>query len=297
MGVDRELSVAHFRGLLEKEIQTLTNYCSEWKNILKLTSDIPEDVRGDIMVAVGQAELLMKERFSQFKRLIDMCENNQGEKKITCLDLQGFWDIVYFQVEDVAKKFSNLEEIKNNGWNDLEHKPPHLIQKKKMAPFKPFCVKSKKGNSALKAHIMAARQKLLDEKKTESSNELHVISIANGNCHAEDKTVTRAVPARESIGKKTSDEDGKGRKACSPMKSPEKAVFDAGFFRVETPVKENIVAKQFTPGKSEQKVLASTVLKERVHGSPVVHKDYSPCMRVTRSMKAKGIQSRKLQLY
>ncbi|XP_069939154.1 uncharacterized protein [Cherax quadricarinatus] len=79
-------------------------------------------------------------------------------------------------------------------------------------------------------------------------------------------------------------------------KSPEKAVFDAGFFKVETPVKKKVVEKQFTPGKPDQKVLASTLLKERLNNSPFVHKDYSPCIRVTRSMKAKGVSSRKLTL-
>lgn len=52
------------------------------------------------MEFTGQAELLMKERFSQFSGLIDDCEFNRGEKTITCQDLQGFWDIVDFQVSN-----------------------------------------------------------------------------------------------------------------------------------------------------------------------------------------------------
>lgn len=50
--------------------------------------------------AVGQARLLMKERFKQFAGLVDDCELGRGEKKTTCMDLQGFWDMVYFQVGD-----------------------------------------------------------------------------------------------------------------------------------------------------------------------------------------------------
>ena len=46
----------------------------------------------------GQADLLMKERFKQFRGLIKNCEFNTGEQKTTIQDLQGFWDIVYFQV-------------------------------------------------------------------------------------------------------------------------------------------------------------------------------------------------------
>lgn len=48
--------------------------------------------------AVGQARLLMKERFNQFGGLVDDCEFARGEKVTTCTDLQGFWDMVYFQV-------------------------------------------------------------------------------------------------------------------------------------------------------------------------------------------------------
>ena len=48
--------------------------------------------------AVGQARLLMKERFKQFSGLVDDCEFGRGEKITTCTDLQGFWDMVYFQV-------------------------------------------------------------------------------------------------------------------------------------------------------------------------------------------------------
>jgi len=47
---------------------------------------------------VGQARLLMKERFKQFSGLVDDCELGRGEKITTCTDLQGFWDMVYYQV-------------------------------------------------------------------------------------------------------------------------------------------------------------------------------------------------------
>lgn len=48
--------------------------------------------------AVGQARLLMKERFAQFSGLVDDCDLGRGERITTCMDLQGFWDMVYYQV-------------------------------------------------------------------------------------------------------------------------------------------------------------------------------------------------------
>jgi len=40
----------------------------------------------------------MSERFKQFIGLVDNCEFKTGEKEVTCTDLEGFWDMVYFQV-------------------------------------------------------------------------------------------------------------------------------------------------------------------------------------------------------
>lgn len=54
--------------------------------------------RDQIRTVVGQARLLMKERFGQFSGLVDDCDLGRGEKITTCTDLQGFWDMVYFQV-------------------------------------------------------------------------------------------------------------------------------------------------------------------------------------------------------
>lgn len=38
------------------------------------------------------------ERFKQFEGLVDNCEYKRGEKETTCSDLDGFWDMVNFQV-------------------------------------------------------------------------------------------------------------------------------------------------------------------------------------------------------
>ena len=55
-------------------------------------------VQGQIRTTIGQAKLLMNQRFKQFSGLVDDCEFNQGEKETTCTDLKGFWEMVYFQV-------------------------------------------------------------------------------------------------------------------------------------------------------------------------------------------------------
>ena len=39
------------------------------------------------------------------------------------MNTQGFWDMVYFQVEDVEKKFEHLSELERNGWKERAQKP------------------------------------------------------------------------------------------------------------------------------------------------------------------------------
>lgn len=53
---------------------------------------------GQIRTTIGQAELLMGQRFRQFSGLVDHCEFKTGEKEVGCTDLQGFWDMIYYQV-------------------------------------------------------------------------------------------------------------------------------------------------------------------------------------------------------
>lgn len=70
------------------------------KNILLFIS-----VLGEIRTSVGLARLLMGQKLLQFKGLIDDAEFKTGEKEITCLDLQGFWDMVYSEVRSIISLY------------------------------------------------------------------------------------------------------------------------------------------------------------------------------------------------
>ena len=61
-------------------------------------------VCGDIRTVVGQARLLIAQRFKQFLGLVDDCEYKRGEKETTCTDLQGFWEMIYYQVGKGGEK-------------------------------------------------------------------------------------------------------------------------------------------------------------------------------------------------
>lgn len=67
-----------------------------------------EDLFGAIRTTIGQAKLLMSQRFKQFSDLIDNCEFNTGQHPTTLNDLAGFWEMIGFQIDDVSEKFKSL---------------------------------------------------------------------------------------------------------------------------------------------------------------------------------------------
>ncbi|XP_018018565.1 disks large-associated protein 5 [Hyalella azteca] len=350
-------SVGDFRTIVARVSDQLTSLCQKWRQEIssdaKLTVHlISDDVLGDINVAIGQAELLKKERFKQFVGLIDACEFKRGEKETTIQDLQGFWDIIYFQVDDILQKFSALQKLKANKWIEIPKNVAKPVpSKNNLVKSRPPTGKIRTASSlSLKAHIMAARSRMNQlslssdavEEKSEKSGRIGPIVIQDSSpvkVSSEDKENIPCVKSsskslfpseKVSIGlnefQKTETEnssdslcgpktskgalqtlsDNENSDACPNMLTkmagqkkskdlliPEINTFDAGFFKVQTPSKSNKPNKTAlsTPPRhlcvpgSDTKVLSSSLLKERIKRTPVTHKDYSPCMRITRSMK------------
>ncbi|NWH64155.1 DLGP5 protein, partial [Geococcyx californianus] len=128
---EQEHDVPYFRNILQSETERLMSHCLQWDGKFEL--DIPEDAKDLIRTTIGQTRLLIAERFKQFEGLVDNCEFKQGEKETTCTDLDGFWDMVNFQIEDMNKKFDNLKKLQDNEWQPLDV-PSKPIVKKKAVP-------------------------------------------------------------------------------------------------------------------------------------------------------------------
>ncbi|XP_069128261.1 uncharacterized protein [Argopecten irradians] len=126
-----EHDVEYFRNLMATETNTFNGYCSKWEDVSKSTPEIDEEVEGQIRTCIGQAQLLIAQHFKQLKGLVDNCEFRTGEKETTLTDLQGFWDMIYYQVEDVHTKFTGLEKLKDNNWVQDKPKVTKKIVKKK----------------------------------------------------------------------------------------------------------------------------------------------------------------------
>uniref|UniRef100_A0A8C8H6S0 Discs, large (Drosophila) homolog-associated protein 5 n=1 Tax=Oncorhynchus tshawytscha TaxID=74940 RepID=A0A8C8H6S0_ONCTS len=132
--------------------QRLTEFCQQWEPRVDDAS-VPEEMCDRMRTAVCQARLLMKERCGQFSGLVDDCELGRGEKITTCTDLQGFWDMVYYQVEDVNKKFGALKEVESKGWQE-ESKPP--LRQRKVVKKLPSALVAKPASGAVAKSRLAA---------------------------------------------------------------------------------------------------------------------------------------------
>merc|ERR1719228_846012 len=155
--------VNYFKKIIEDNTKELTDKCKIWETKMeKLPKTLIsyEDTSGDIRQTIGMANLLMnkKGRFEQFRSLIHNCEFGLGEKETTCMDLQGFWEMIYFQVEDVNSKFAKLEDLEAKNWIS-EPKPQTKVNtvKKAVIVSKPFKPKAK-ASSNLKAMLAAKRK-------------------------------------------------------------------------------------------------------------------------------------------
>ncbi|XP_039544158.1 disks large-associated protein 5 isoform X1 [Pimephales promelas] len=199
--------VAYFRSVMASETERLTGFSKLWESRFDDAS-IPEEMRDRMRTAVGQARLLMKERFGQFSGLVDDCELGRGEKITTCTDLQGFWDMVYFQVEDVNKKFNALKEAEARDWKE-EVRP---VTRKRVAKKPPVVGGKAEAGGAVSAAV---------------KSRLAAVKAAMRAKQAEQK-------ASETSDNIQGDADSVPAAATLPVQT---VVFHGGFFQVESPVK------------------------------------------------------------
>jgi len=269
--------VPYFRSLIVKETERLTKLGDLWENkLLDNIESISEDIQGSVRTCVGQARLVMSERFAQFSGLVDDCEYGRGERETTTQDLTGFWEMIYFQVEDVDKKFKELEKVENNRWQEPENvkevKPvikvakPKKIVKKKAAAI-----------SGLRAMIAAKRQAVstteVEEKTSDGNTEKQEVVTSV----TEEKDAKR-LAVREMIAKKKA-ELAKQRaeavgKSVSEKSTDEKpgTTFDGGFFAVKSPARERPSPARLSKSTGGDRLRRSVVITEtarRVSGMMV----------------------------
>lgn len=94
---------------LEKEIEEL------------LKADVSEEVVGYLRSAAGKARLLSTKKMVQFEGL---CQKNikpppDDPCPTKLQDLQGFWDMVMLQVDDIHQSFAAIDKMRASSWKQV----------------------------------------------------------------------------------------------------------------------------------------------------------------------------------
>ena len=160
-----------------------------------------------------------------------------AKKKTTCTDLQGFWEMIYYEVEKIIKDFSDLDTIEKDGWKITKSEP--IIPERKM------------NEKLSKKPAITNGEKKVSTTRKPSSNIKEIMAMKRKEMALAKKQSLEA----EIIGDvKTSSTT---EKLASPLIDIEKEkVFDGGFFNVQSPVSSlkntpNSIDQQRTPHSFE----------------------------------------------
>uniref|UniRef100_A0A4W4GA65 Discs, large (Drosophila) homolog-associated protein 1b n=1 Tax=Electrophorus electricus TaxID=8005 RepID=A0A4W4GA65_ELEEL len=120
-----------FLKLLQAEVQRMEGWCQQMEQDER-DNELPEDILGKIRSAVGSAQLLMSQKFQQFRVLCEENLNPNAHPRPVSQDLAGFWDMLQLSIENISLKFDELHQLKANNWRSLE--PPEQKQRRLPPP-------------------------------------------------------------------------------------------------------------------------------------------------------------------
>lgn len=163
----------YYLKLLDQETKNLNALCDAFKkytdpaNVEDYVTN--EDSLGEIQTAIGKAQLLINQKFKQFRGLCvknlndksEYIEQKEGEFVTLDGDLAGFWDMVCLQIDDIHSLFRKLDSMKANNWEFVRPKPKTVVRKTENK--KPLVNSSNKAPSSKGTD--AARQRLIEAKK------------------------------------------------------------------------------------------------------------------------------------
>lgn len=161
-----------FLKLLQAESDRMEGWCHQMDKETK-ENHLSEEVLGKIRSAVGSAQLLMSQKFQQFRGLCEDNLNPNANPRPSAQDLAGFWDLLQLSIEDISMKFDELYHLKSNDWlltetseKKEEKKPPPPVPKKPAKPKAPL-TRDKLSDSVDKQR-QEARKRLMAAKRAAS---------------------------------------------------------------------------------------------------------------------------------
>ena len=105
------------------QTKRLLGLCQFWEDTINNNTlkdnykDEYEEINGELAAVVGKTRLLIDGRFRQFKSLVNdfqdikALRDNAKIRRITLQDLQGFWELIYLQIEDLDRRFDTLNKL------------------------------------------------------------------------------------------------------------------------------------------------------------------------------------------
>nr|XP_033819828.1 disks large-associated protein 4 isoform X1 [Geotrypetes seraphini] len=161
-----------FLKLLQAETERLEGWCRQMDKETK-ENNLCEEVIGKVLSAVGSAQLLMSQKFQQFRGLCEQNLNPNSNPRPTAQDLAGFWDLLQLSIEDISLKFDELYHLKANKWQlaetpekkEVKKQPPPVPKK----PAKPKTPLSRdKASDSVDKQRQEARKRLMAAKRAAS---------------------------------------------------------------------------------------------------------------------------------
>ncbi|XP_029011769.1 disks large-associated protein 4 isoform X2 [Betta splendens] len=162
-----------FLKLLKAETERMEGWCQRMEQETK-DNKLSEEVLGTVRSAVGSAQLLISQKFEQFRGLCNENLNVNANPRPTAQDLAGFWDLLQLSIEDISMKFDELYQIKSNNWQlpeksekDGNKQLPSAVPKKQSKP-KLSAGKDRSVDSAVDKQRQEARKRLMAAKRAAS---------------------------------------------------------------------------------------------------------------------------------
>uniref|UniRef100_A0AAY4BWN2 Disks large-associated protein 1-like n=1 Tax=Denticeps clupeoides TaxID=299321 RepID=A0AAY4BWN2_9TELE len=139
-----------FLKLLHAEMERMEGWCQQMEQE-ESENELSDEILGKIRSAVGSAQLLMTQKFQQFRELCEENLNPNAHPRPISQDLAGFWDMLQLSIENISLKFDELHQLKGNNWKLLD--PPEKKERKVPPP-----IPKKPG----KGHALLARDRSLE---------------------------------------------------------------------------------------------------------------------------------------
>nr|XP_008106904.1 PREDICTED: disks large-associated protein 1 isoform X4 [Anolis carolinensis] len=158
-----------FLKLLQAERERMEGWCQQMEREERETH-LPDEILGKIRTAVGSAQLLMAQKFYQFRELCEENLNPNAHPRPASQDLAGFWDMLQLSIENISMKFDELHQLKANNWKQMD---PHDKKERRAPP--PVPKKPSKGQVPLirersleSSQRQEARKRLMAAKRAAS---------------------------------------------------------------------------------------------------------------------------------